>query len=219
MPLLRKFVRSGMAILDEEESGMKVEVEKQKQNEGPKTSSLATLARGEDIEMDKETAVAASRPRGVDSNSTTEDGGGSELGDDASEDGLPMSRARCIALVATVTGAAFLNVSETTTRCMAWDISTQHYQTLFSALMTCLNSNMPTDPLRPKRRHHPAHHRPPPLHPRKPPAVDRLVLLAHLRLLPALLGPHRRLVRQAPRLYPGLHLGDGDDGGESVCAE
>ncbi|UKZ66586.1 uncharacterized protein TrAtP1_007758 [Trichoderma atroviride] len=41
--------------------------------------------------------------------SATEDGGGSELKEDASDDGLPLSRARCIALVATVTGAAFLN--------------------------------------------------------------------------------------------------------------
>ena len=30
------------------------------------------------------------------------------------DDGLPMSKAKCIALVATVTGAAFLNVSLTT---------------------------------------------------------------------------------------------------------
>ncbi|PON23843.1 hypothetical protein TGAM01_v207171 [Trichoderma gamsii] len=104
-----------MAVLDEE-SGMKVE---EMQSEGTKTSSLATIQRREDdAEMGKETGIiATSRPRGV-GDSVTEDGGdgdgggGSELkSDDASDDddGLPMSRARCIALVATVTGAAFLN--------------------------------------------------------------------------------------------------------------
>ncbi|PTB39523.1 uncharacterized protein TrAFT101_007698 [Trichoderma asperellum] len=91
-----------MAVLDEE-SGMKVEIEKQ--SEGTtKASSLATMGREEDAEMGKETAVATSRPQqGTDS--ATEDGGDGESDDD----GLPMSRARCIALVATVTGAAFLN--------------------------------------------------------------------------------------------------------------
>lgn len=85
---------------------MKVEIEKQ--SEGTtKASSLATMGREEDAEMGKETAVATSRPQqGTDS--ATEDGGDGESDDD----GLPMSRARCIALVATVTGAAFLNVSE-----------------------------------------------------------------------------------------------------------
>ncbi|KAK1241442.1 hypothetical protein MKX08_001416 [Trichoderma sp. CBMAI-0020] len=86
-----------MAVPDEE-SGMKMEIERQ-QGEGTKTSSLATIRREDDAEMGKETGVIATR----------EDGGGSELKDDASDDGLPLSRARCIALVATVTGAAFLN--------------------------------------------------------------------------------------------------------------
>ncbi|KAL6904359.1 major facilitator superfamily domain-containing protein [Trichoderma evansii] len=99
-----------MAVLDEE-SGMRVEMEKQ--SEGTKASSLATMTREEDVGLDKETAVATSRPRGVDS--TMEDGGdgdgggGNELKDDGSDEGLPLSKARCIALVATVTGAAFLN--------------------------------------------------------------------------------------------------------------
>ncbi|KAM0462984.1 hypothetical protein ACHAPV_003109 [Trichoderma viride] len=104
-----------MAVLDEE-SGMKVgEMEIQKQSEGTKTSSLATIRRREDdAEMGKETGIiATSRPRGA-GDSVTEDGGdgggGSEMKDDASDDdGLPLSKARCIALVATVTGAAFLN--------------------------------------------------------------------------------------------------------------
>lgn len=91
-----------------------MQVEMEKRSEGTKTSSLATLERREDdAGMGKETGIiATSRPRGV-GDSATEDGGGSELKEDASgEDGLPMSKARCIALVATVTGAAFLNVSD-----------------------------------------------------------------------------------------------------------
>lgn len=113
-------VYSGMAVLDEE-SRMTEEMEIQKQSEGTKTSSLATIRRREDdAEMGKETGIiATSRPRGA-GDSVTEDGGdgggGSELKDDASDDdGLPLSKARCIALVATVTGAAFLNVSKTST--------------------------------------------------------------------------------------------------------
>lgn len=98
-----------MAVLDEE-SGIKVEIEKQSEGTTTtKASSLATMGRGEeDAEMGKETAVVAtSRPQQQGTDSGTEDGGDGE-----SDDGLPMSRARCIALVATVTGAAFLNVSE-----------------------------------------------------------------------------------------------------------
>jgi hypothetical protein len=109
-----------MTALDEE-LGMKVEMEKHE--EGTKTSSIMTIRRGSDVEMDKETAVATSQPKLTDS--TTEDGdeavggdgdgdgdGGNGLKDKADEDGLPLSRARSIALVATVTGAAFLNVSD-----------------------------------------------------------------------------------------------------------
>ncbi|KAH8131767.1 hypothetical protein FP744_10005975 [Trichoderma asperellum] len=94
-----------MAVLDEE-SGIKVEIEKQSEGTATKASSLATMGRGEeDAEMGKETAVVAtSRPQQQGTDSGTEDGGDGE-----SDDGLPMSRARCIALVATVTGAAFLN--------------------------------------------------------------------------------------------------------------
>ncbi|KAM0511176.1 hypothetical protein ACHAPE_010127 [Trichoderma viride] len=100
-----------MAVLDEE-SGMKVEMEKQ--SEGTKTSSLATMRRREDdAEMGKETGIIATSRARVGDSATEDggDGGGSELkSEDASDDdGLPMSRARCIALVATVTGAAFLN--------------------------------------------------------------------------------------------------------------
>lgn len=191
-----------MAVLDEE-SGKKVE----EQSEGTKTSSLTTIRRREDdAEVGKETGIiATSRPRVGDS--ATEDGGGSELkGDDASDDdGLPMSRARCIALVATVTGAAFLNVSHSSQLHLIHDINPNMYIT--------------TDPLRAKRRHHPPHHRPPPLRARKPATVDCLVVLARLWLLPALLGPHRRPVRQAARLHPGIGVGDGHNGGEPVCAE
>lgn len=49
--------------------------------------------------------------------------------------------------------------------------------------------------------------------------MDRLLLLAHLWLLPVVLGPRRRLVREAPHLRAGFHLGDGGHGCESVCAQ
>lgn len=49
--------------------------------------------------------------------------------------------------------------------------------------------------------------------------MDRLLLLARLWLLLVVLGPRRRLVRQAPHLRAGLHLGDGRHGCESVCAQ
>ncbi|KAM0258372.1 hypothetical protein ACHAQJ_003847 [Trichoderma viride] len=98
-----------MTALDEE-SGVKVEMEKHEEG-----MSLTTIRREDGVEMDKETAVATSRPRLADS--TTEDGdeaagdgsSGSERKGNADEDTLTLSRARCIALVATVTGAAFLN--------------------------------------------------------------------------------------------------------------
>lgn len=71
----------------------------QKQSGGTKASPLAAIK--DDAEMGKETGViTTSRPRGV-GFSATEDGG--------NDDELHMSKARCIALVATVTGAAFLN--------------------------------------------------------------------------------------------------------------
>ncbi|RFU74117.1 hypothetical protein TARUN_8117 [Trichoderma arundinaceum] len=111
-----------MTALDEE-SGAKMDIEKHQEGESDNIKSSSTVAvrrRDEsgvdDAGINKETAVATTRPRSTGlAAEDEEDGGdgdgsgGSELKEDADEDELLLSRARCIALVATATGAAFLN--------------------------------------------------------------------------------------------------------------
>lgn len=69
---------------------------------------------------DKEKAESPGYPGGdtarpVEAVASISTGGGS-TGNNEGERALPFSKARCIALVATVTGASFLNVSQVTTR-------------------------------------------------------------------------------------------------------
>ncbi|KAL6800184.1 major facilitator superfamily domain-containing protein [Trichoderma sp. SZMC 28012] len=104
------------------ELGMKAGVEKGEDGEVKTSSSITIRSIGDngdavDIEDDKQAAIATSRR--VSSNLSREgedgrdgrDGNGEEdePKNDADHHVLTLSRARCIALVATVTGAAFLN--------------------------------------------------------------------------------------------------------------
>ncbi|KAL7935374.1 MFS general substrate transporter [Trichoderma chlorosporum] len=101
-----------------------VNAERGKKEDGDvKTSSSITIRSrsGDEIEDGKQAVVAASRrvssslgeERGNEQDGNGDgdgnESGGSELKDDADHHELTLSRARCIALVATVTGAAFLN--------------------------------------------------------------------------------------------------------------
>ncbi|KAL7786216.1 major facilitator superfamily domain-containing protein [Trichoderma ceciliae] len=81
----------------------------EKQGEGD-TAETKTPSRGEDGESRlRLTSLRAGDENGVNGNGNGSGSGGSRLKDDADEDASSLSRARCIALVATVTGAAFLN--------------------------------------------------------------------------------------------------------------
>jgi hypothetical protein len=134
------------------------------------------------------------------------DGASIQSSHDKSE--LPFSKARCIALVATLTGAAFLNVSlggqgETGLGGLsASDVGRIPPES--NRQLTWLSS---LDPLPADCRHHTAHHWRGPRHPRESAAVDRIVVRARLWLLPAALGPHRRHLRQAFHLHRRLLLG------------
>ncbi|PNP52286.1 hypothetical protein THARTR1_07066 [Trichoderma harzianum] len=101
------------------ELGMEAGVEKEKDDDEVKSSSSITIRSrigdGDDgeIEDDKQAAIATN-PRVSSSLGEGEDGRegegeGDEPKNDADHHVLTLSRARCIALVATVTGAAFLN--------------------------------------------------------------------------------------------------------------
>ena len=109
--------------------------------------------------------------------------------------GLPFSKARCIALVATLAGASFLNVS----------------QLLNSLLPPSQGLTKTTELVRASRGHHPPDHRPRPRDPRGTAPMDNIRVRAHLRLLHALLGPSGRHLREAQNLRLGLGLVRGDD--------
>ncbi|KKP03009.1 hypothetical protein THAR02_04888 [Trichoderma harzianum] len=104
------------------ELGMKAGVEKDDDGEVKTSSSITIRSIGDngddgDIEDDKRAAIATSRrvssslSREGESDRDGQDGegDGDEPKDEADQHVLTLSRARCIALVATVTGAAFLN--------------------------------------------------------------------------------------------------------------
>ncbi|KAL7946021.1 MFS general substrate transporter [Trichoderma barbatum] len=111
------------------ELGMKAGVERDQDGEAKTSSSITIRSRsgdgdGDDVEDGKQAVVATSRRvssssslreeerrngRNGDDDGDADGSGASELKEHVDEDGLPLSRARCIALVATVTGAAFLN--------------------------------------------------------------------------------------------------------------
>lgn len=135
------------------ELGMRVGVGNHEDG-GAKTSSSVTIrtrSGSGDVEASKQAVIATSRPRlssfgaqggeNEQDEGNTHDGGGdgdgdgsggSELKDDVEEDGLTLSRARCIALVATVTGAAFLNVSEALLQTTIAVITTLHHNSTTS---------------------------------------------------------------------------------------
>lgn len=117
------------------ELGMKAGVEKDQNAEVKSSSSITIRSIGDngddgDIEDDKQAAVATSRRvssslsrEGEDERDERDgdgdgDGDGDEPKNDADHHVLTLSRARCIALVATVTGAAFLNVSAMDETCI-----------------------------------------------------------------------------------------------------
>ncbi|KAL6403279.1 hypothetical protein AUP68_12619 [Ilyonectria robusta] len=114
-----------------------------------------------------------------------------------SKDELALSKGRCIALVATVTGASFLNVS-TVFPCLDWLLVFDFRASLTLPFL---------DSRRPERRHYLASYWPRSRHPRYPPAMDRVFVRPSVWLLPAPLGPHRRHLRQATHLHPRFHLG------------
>ncbi|PKK40939.1 hypothetical protein CI102_15240 [Trichoderma harzianum] len=100
------------------ELGMKAGVEKDEDEEVKSSSSITIRSIGDgddgDIEDDKQAVVATSRRVSSSLSREGEDerdgeGNGDEPKNDADHHVLTLSRARCIALVATVTGAAFLN--------------------------------------------------------------------------------------------------------------
>jgi hypothetical protein len=106
---------------------------------------------------------------------------------------LPMSKAKCIALVATVTGAAFLNASCSSPQATpTWNIQySTHCVSNTNPPPPRLTARFPVlGPQHTERRHHSTHHRPVSRYPRESAAMDRLVLLAHLWLLSPALGPH-----------------------------
>lgn len=113
------------------ELGTKAGVEKDEDAEVKSSSSITIRSIGDNgddggIEDDKRAAVATSRRVSSSLSREGEDGrderdgegNGDEGKNDADHHALTLSRARCIALVATVTGAAFLNVSEMDEACI-----------------------------------------------------------------------------------------------------
>lgn len=114
-----------------------------------------------------------------------------------SKDELTLSKGRCIALVATVTGASFLNVSAVSPR-PDWPLVSDFRASLTLPFL---------DSRRPERHHHPASYWPRSRHPRYPPAMDRVVVRPGLWMLPAPVGSHRRHLRQASHLHQRFHLG------------
>lgn len=100
------------------------------------------------------------------------------------------SKARRIALVLTLTGAAFLNVP--------------NHGLNFSRNRSGLT--LPTDPLGSSRRNCLAHHWRKSQHSPQPPAMDRLGLLSDVRLLSAPLGSSCRRLRQAPNIHLWLRV-------------
>lgn len=122
---------------------------------------------------------------------------------------ITISRARAIALVATVTGASFLNVCVCTTHLVLHSIKSPPLMPTY----------LFTDPLRPSPRHHPSLHRERPLHSFLAATVDCLRLLACIWVLPPRLGPHRRPVWQAAHFHPRLRLGLPDARHQSLCAK
>lgn len=109
------------------ELGMKAGVEKDEDEEVKSSSSITIRSIGDgddgDIEDDKQAVVATSRRVSSSLSREGEDerdgeGNGDEPKNDADHHVLTLSRARCIALVATVTGAAFLNVSQRDEACI-----------------------------------------------------------------------------------------------------
>lgn len=116
--------------------------------------------------------------------------------------GLPFSKARCIALVATVTGASFLNVSI--------DTKIERYE---DVLLTT------TDSVRPGRGDHITHHRQGFQHPRHSCSVDSVLLHTHIRLLPPVVGPDWRYLRQAEGVHPGITLVFCHNGDKPISAQ
>lgn len=105
------------------ELGVKAGVEKDEDGEVKSSSSITIQSRigddDEEIEDGKQAVIATSRRvssslggEGESGRDGEGQGDGIEPKNDADHHALTLSRARCIALVATVTGAAFLNVSE-----------------------------------------------------------------------------------------------------------
>jgi hypothetical protein len=90
---------------------------------------------------------------------------------DGEESKLPFSKARCIALVVTVTCAAFINVK------------------LLLRICLCSKMLIKVDFGHSSFRYHSAHYRPSIGHPRLAPTMDSLLVQLDLRLLPAPLGP------------------------------
>lgn len=105
--------------------------------------------------------------------------------DDGDKTGLPFSKARCIALVATVTGASFLNVS----LCTMSLYNAVPYCFWWNACLTMKTTLI--DPHRPGRGHYPADHWRRSRDPGESAAMGRVRLLVDFWLLSAALGPHR----------------------------
>lgn len=162
-------------------SGRSADFEKEVEKEGGQVSALE-----EEAEI-----VQAQQPLGE-----------NDLENAPPRNELPFSKARCIALVVTVTGAAFLNVRWISSRL---------------ALLTEIDARGT------ERRHYSADHWPRARHSRQPPAMDRVFVQFGICLLPgttafrhsisnltstAPLGPPGRRLRQAPHLHLGLRLGD-----------
>jgi hypothetical protein len=122
---------------------------------------------------------------------------------------LPFSKARCIALVATVTGAAFLNVSPVLrTLCIFLD-----------HLVLNVPLTRSSDPFFAMRRHYPAHNRRGPIYPREQAAVDCVILLSRFWLLSPHMGAYRRCLWEALHLHCRLTLGHCHHGSKPFCAQ
>jgi hypothetical protein len=117
--------------------------------------------------------------------------------------GLPFSKARCIALVATLAGASFLNVS----------------QLLSSLFPPYQGLTRTTELVGAGRGHHPPDHRPRPRDPGVTASVDHICVRAHLWVLYALLGSSGRHLREAQDLRLGLGLVRCDDARQPLHTE